>query len=1620
MAQLQFTVVDPHGGTSNEQTLTLKISGDNDAPDAVDDTITQVITHDVDVTPAHAAINLGNDSDFDLSTGFTISQKVNVTGAGIVFNKENSYEVAVFGDGSVRYALQGPHSGWVWNDTGYKLPFNETHVLTAAYDGPNQNFAIYVDGQEVFSGSRNVPTSLRQQPGNDLLFGERGSNNQPIEGTFDDIQIYSQALSASEIADIADGKTVGHDLVACYTFETSTPLADLSGNGHTATLQNGATVVEHTGNPTEDVPFTIKATDILANDSDIDSNHFDLISVQGATHGTVSLDSDGNVYFVPEKDYSGPASFTYTIQDNSGDASSDKATATVNFTIDPVNDAPVAVDHADAFHEDNIVLDNSDGTVDGKIQGSINLLTGVTDVDDPSGPFEIGAVEGSTARVGHPYYVTFNFHNSNTGQEDFVKANVTINADGSYTIDQTDINKMPQDDVAVGTIEYQVKDPNGALSVGKKLTITITGDNDAPDAVDDSQIGDLNTVVDVTPAHAAVNVGKMNDITDAFTISQDIKVTGSGIVFNKENTYEVAVESDGSLRYAMRDASGQGWVWNDTGYDLPLNTDVNLTVVYDGSAQELRFYVDGTRVVTSTANVGSALTTYYSGNDLLFGERGSNNQPIEGTFDNILVYKTALSDAEVATIASGGDVANGILGKYDFEGANPLDDKSGNGNDATLQNGATLVQNFGGNLHDIETDEDTPLTFDAAKLLINDSDVDLDPIHVVSVAATADTHGTVSYDSNTGQITYTPDPDFNGIAKFDYTIEDSHGAHDTATVTVKVDATPDLQPDTKDLKEGDSTVTDNVLANDDAGTPTGTVTSFQYIDTNGVNQTATVPAGGSVQVTTQYGTLTMHSDGNYDYLPATQLNHPGDGNTAAASFADIITYVVTDGNSDTASTTLTVNVGDTIATVNPAVANTVDEDDLPQGSDTSKESLITPATSLAITAGKDSITDVKFDLTKVQNDAGMQALKSDGQVLTFSLNGDHQLIAKDHAGNDIFVVTINDDGSGHYNENSTYTFELKGVLDHDAPPGGTARDENQLDVNVPFSVIETDDVIDGNVLVKVTDDVPTAVNDADQSIVEGSIGTLGGNLITDATTPDIKGADGAKIASIRLDGTTNDIDISDGNDHTITTPTGTLTVNADGTWSFTPVASFDHDDHLSGDASDSATNGSFSYILKDFDGDTSLGHQAIDVTDGAAPTIDNSNNVLVKVYEGGVHSTFDGTSNYDRADDINDDADPGNDQMTSTPTLTHKLDFSLGSDSAGITEVTWEGHTQTLNKDTATASDFIIIDTTGDATNKGILKVYYDGRWEYTSPDAYIHPNPPTPPGFDVNNFQTTFTYKVEDIDNDTAAVTGSQTIQVDDTFATIDSTTDVTLDEKNLPTGTDPDPALTTQTGTITVDASKLGGSYDIQFDTTQTDNTWTATDGTNTPGLSSNGKTVEYQVVNNGHTLQAVTDKGTASETVIFDVQITDPDGTLGTGPGYVATLYHDLDHETALLENGNLEFDFSITLTDDDGDKSPSTFKVSIVDDSNVPTTDTLVVNEEGVTGAHDTSIPMPMPHLPTQSSQRREPMDMRKYWQMDDSNIHRVSTGPTRKIQTSVVRTRCNTPIRMQMGSLTLPM
>lgn len=79
-------------------------------------------------------------------------------------------------------------------------------------------------------------------------------------------------------------------------------------------------------------------------------------------------------------------------------------------------------------------------------------------------------------------------------------------------------------------------------------------------------------------------------------------------------------------------------------------------------------------------------------------------------------------------------------------------------------------------------DEDSPLVVAAADLLANDSDVDGDTLTLTSVGNVVG--GTVALVN--GQVTFTPAPNFNGEASFQYTVSDGHGATSTATATVSV------------------------------------------------------------------------------------------------------------------------------------------------------------------------------------------------------------------------------------------------------------------------------------------------------------------------------------------------------------------------------------------------------------------------------------------------------------------------------------------------------------------------------------------------------------------------------------------------------------------------------------------------------------------------------------------------------------------------------------------------------------------------------------------------------------------------------------------------------------------
>ena len=183
----------------------------------------------------------------------------------------------------------------------------------------------------------------------------------------------------------------------------------------------------------EDTSGTV---DVLGNDSDSDG---DTLTVTMATcpAGPVVINDDGTLTFTPDADFNGDTTITYTVDDGNGGTD----TGTVNVTVNPVNDAPVANDDtADTTGTDPVV---------------IPVLDNDTDVD------------GDTLSV------------TDASSDD---GTVTINDDGTITFVAND------DFTGDATITYTVADPDGLTDEGS-VTVTVGDGGSTRDGYVDGTAG---------------------------------------------------------------------------------------------------------------------------------------------------------------------------------------------------------------------------------------------------------------------------------------------------------------------------------------------------------------------------------------------------------------------------------------------------------------------------------------------------------------------------------------------------------------------------------------------------------------------------------------------------------------------------------------------------------------------------------------------------------------------------------------------------------------------------------------------------------------------------------------------------------------------------------------------------------------------------------------------------------------------------------------------------------------------------------------------------------------------------------------------------------------------------
>ena len=98
----------------------------------------------------------------------------------------------------------------------------------------------------------------------------------------------------------------------------------------------------------EDEPLTIAISDLLQNDSDVDSVGLTLTTVTESTHGIAEI-AEQSIVFTPHLDFWGEASFVYVVKDEDGLVDD----ATVTLYLAPVGDAPpVAAPDSITVYED--------------------------------------------------------------------------------------------------------------------------------------------------------------------------------------------------------------------------------------------------------------------------------------------------------------------------------------------------------------------------------------------------------------------------------------------------------------------------------------------------------------------------------------------------------------------------------------------------------------------------------------------------------------------------------------------------------------------------------------------------------------------------------------------------------------------------------------------------------------------------------------------------------------------------------------------------------------------------------------------------------------------------------------------------------------------------------------------------------------------------------------------------------------------------------------------------------------------------------------------------------------------------------------------------------------------
>jgi len=183
--------------------------------------------------------------------------------------------------------------------------------------------------------------------------------------------------------------------------------------------------VDHSASTDEDTPVAI---DVLANDSDPDSDALSVVSVSDPAHGSVVINGGNTVTYTPDADSHGTDTFDYTVSDGHGGTD----TATVTVDVEAVNNPPVAVDDYDWIEEGmpgviDVLLNDWDADSDPLSIDSLTQPDNGTAVDNGDGTITYTPDAGFTGTDYFDYTISDGRGGTDTATVDVYVEELVVN-----------------------------------------------------------------------------------------------------------------------------------------------------------------------------------------------------------------------------------------------------------------------------------------------------------------------------------------------------------------------------------------------------------------------------------------------------------------------------------------------------------------------------------------------------------------------------------------------------------------------------------------------------------------------------------------------------------------------------------------------------------------------------------------------------------------------------------------------------------------------------------------------------------------------------------------------------------------------------------------------------------------------------------------------------------------------------------------------------------------------------------------------------------------------------------------------------------------------------------------